>query len=441
MSVGAALRYHLGVDIVGKSLLRFERMKLERKMRQPGFWKHEHLGPPHYTGPWLKELISRHYLKGRYASGHKPVAWVTSGAPVEFLIALGYFVNYPENHAAVCGIKRKVPEISGEAEAAGYSQDLCSYARTDFGSMLSGKTPVGVLPPPDLLVCCTNICQTVLHWYRVLAQHFDCPLVIIDTPFVYGEVTDHALEFIQRQIEDAVEVAERVAKKSLSVPRLKEVTRYAKTAIELWMQILATGRSRPAPITAFDEFIHMAPIVEMRGEAFTVDYYATLLAELEERVAKGQGCLKEERYRLIWDNLPIWHRMRWLSEALARNGATLVASTYTNAWGELGPYVDVDRPIESAANVYIHAILNRGTGHKLATMASMVEEYEADGVILHSDRSCKPYSIGQIAQREKLSRDVGVPALLLEADHNDPRTFTEEQVMTRLSAFLEMVAA
>ena len=71
----------------------------------------------------------------------------------------------------------------------------------------------------------------------------------------------------------------------------------------------------------------------------------------------------------------------------------------------------------------------------------MVEEYEADGVILHSDRSCKPYSIGQIAQREKLSRDVGVPALLLEADHNDPRTFTEEQVMTRLSAFLEMVAA
>ena len=72
-------------------------------------------------------------------------------------------------------------------------------------------------------------------------------------------------------------------------------------------------------------------------------------------------------------------------------------------------------------------------------MRRMIAEYDLDGVILHSDRSCKPYSIGQIDQRDRLIREVGVPALLLEADHNDPRAFSEEQIANRLAAFVEML--
>ena len=74
-------------------------------------------------------------------------------------------------------------------------------------------------------------------------------------------------------------------------------------------------------------------------------------------------------------------------------------------------------------------------------MVDMVERYSADGVRLHSDRSCKPYSIGQMDQRDRLVNEHGVPALLLEADHNDPRSYSEEQGETRLAAFLEMIGA
>ncbi len=441
MSLAAATRYHVGYTAIGRTLLRIERLRAERTMRQGGWWRDDDLSPPLGTSPRLKELISRHYLKGRYASGHRPVAWVTSGAPVEFLAALDYFLLYPENHGAVCGIRRTAEKISGHAEAAGYSQDLCSYARTDIGSVISGETPVGRLPPPDLLVCCTNICQTVLYWYRVLADHFGVPLIVIDTPFVYDKAGGHALAFVEAQIETAIEVAERVAKRDLSMSRLTEVTRLSRDAIELWSQVLARGRRKPAPITAFDEFIHMAPIVEMRGEAFTVDYYRALLAELDDRIAAGVGALKSERRRLVWDNLPVWHRLRWLSKRLASRGVALVASTYTNAWAELREMIDPANPLRSAARAYIHPILNQGTGHKLDVMRQMAQDYEADGVILHSDRSCKPYSIGQIDQRERLGRLAGVPAMLLDADHNDPRSFSEEQVANRLDAFLEMIDA
>jgi benzoyl-CoA reductase/2-hydroxyglutaryl-CoA dehydratase subunit BcrC/BadD/HgdB len=69
----------------------------------------------------------------------------------------------------------------------------------------------------------------------------------------------------------------------------------------------------------------------------------------------------------------------------------------------------------------------------------MSDDFHVNGVILHSDRSCKPYSMGQIDQRNKLIREYGIPALLLEADHNDPRSFSEEQVASRLDAFVEML--
>ena len=435
------LRYHAAVTLVGGAALRADRLRSEWRLRTVRSSRPTDIGPLLRTSPRLKELISRHYLKGRYANLGGKVAWVTSGAPVEPLVALGFYLFYPENHGAMCGIRRTAEELCGFAEQAGYCRDLCSYARTDLGAVLSGTSPVGPIARPDLLVCCTNICQTVLYWFRALAQHFGVPLAIVDTPFLYGEPQAHDLRFVAQQIESMIGLAEQVARRSLSPRRLERVTRHAKQACELWLQVLEQGKHRPAPISAFDEFIHMAPIVEMRGEAATVDYYARLLAELSERVAQGVGSIVRERKRLLWDNLPIWHRVRWLAELLAQRGVALVASSYTNAWGELASLIDPAQPIESAARVYLSPILNRGVGYKLATLRRMVEAYGVDGVILHSDRSCKPYSLGQLDERERLSSSLGVAALLLEADHNDPRAFSEEQIATRLGAFLEMLGA
>ncbi|NIN67984.1 MAG: 2-hydroxyglutaryl-CoA dehydratase [Anaerolineae bacterium] len=439
MSIGGSLWYHWNVNVLGRAALGWARWQGERRARSGVGWKSEVLARPLRISPRTKELVGRHYLKGRYANLHEKVAWVTSGAPVEFLVALGYYVLYPENHAAICGTVRVAEDLASEAEDAGYSRDICSYARTDIGSVLSGKTPVGSLPRPDLLLACTNICQTVLYWYRVLAHHFEVPLILIDTPFVYSEVTGHDLAFVRRQLEEAIPVAEEVAGTSLDAGKLEEVGRLSKTAAELWMTILERCQHRPAPISVFDQFIHMGPIVEMRGVPATVDFYAAMLEEVDERISAGVAAVKEERRRLLWDNLPIWYRMRWLGEFLGQHGIVIAASTYTNAWGELHHLIDPARPIESMSRTYIHPILNRGTGDKLTTMRRMLEDYHLDGVILHSDRSCKPYSVGQMGQRDKLIKEDGVPALLLEADHNDPRAFSEEQAANRLDAFVEML--
>ncbi len=435
-----SLKYHLIFKAAGRAALKFQRWKESRRLSRVR-WDTSILAPPLRVSAWTKELVAKHYLEGRYVENVKPVAWVTSGAPVEYLKALGFYVLYPENHGALCGTRRAVAGLSEAAEAAGYSRDLCSYARADIGSLLSGKTPVGKLPRPDLLVTCTNICQTVLYWYQVLAEYLKVPLVVIDTPFAYTDVTSHAVEYVKKQIEGAIEAAEKVAGKTLTESKLKRVIELSKEAAELWNQVLKKCRHRPSPISVFDQFIHMAPVVEMRGDEVTVKFYEAMLRELDERIAAGIGAVRNEKKRVLWDNLPIWYKLRSLAEHLAKRGVAIVTSTYTNAWAELGVLMDSHKPTESMARVYLSPILNRGTGHKLSVMKKMIEEYSIDGVILHSDRSCKPYSIGQMDQRTRLIGELKTPALLLESDHADPRSFSEEQVLSRLDSFMEMMGA
>ncbi len=411
------------------------RLKDLQRRRRPA--KPSPFGPPLESVRWLKEIMTRHYLEGRYADGAVPVAWVTSGFPVEPLRALGFHTVYPENHAALCGVQRLTPEYSDEAERHGYHRSLCSYARTDIGAVLLDKTPVGRLPRPDLLACCTNICQTVLYWYRSLAQHFDVPLVIIDTPFVYGEAQPHDLTYVQDQVTELVTVAERVAGRPLDWEHLTEVVRRAQRGSELWGECLAESQHRPAPWTGFDGFFHIAPIVTLRGEKECNAYYRHLRDELRHRVQRGIGGVKDERYRLMWDNLPIWFNVRELSSLLAENGFNIVVTSYTNAWAEAGRRIDPSDILRSAADAYTNIILNEDLGRRLKLMKRLAREYQVDGALLHSDRSCKPYSIGQVDLKDRLAKEAGLKALLLEADHNDPRAYSSEQGLTRVQAFME----
>ncbi len=178
----------------------------------------------------------------------------------------------------------------------------------------------------------------------------------------------------------------------------------------------------------------------MRGDKETVDYYNAMYKEVKSRVNMGKGAIKRERRRLLWDNLPIWFKMRELALKLAERGINIPISTYTYAWGELAPLMNLKKDeFEVMAKVYLSPILNRGAGQKLKAMRNMVDRFKLDGVILHSDRSCKPYSMGQMDERNKLIEEFKIPAMLLEADQNDENAYSEEQVAIRIESFFEML--
>jgi benzoyl-CoA reductase/2-hydroxyglutaryl-CoA dehydratase subunit BcrC/BadD/HgdB len=68
---------------------------------------------------------------------------------------------------------------------------------------------------------------------------------------------------------------------------------------------------------------------------------------------------------------------------------------------------------------------------------NLITRFSIDGVIIHSNRSCKPYSLGQYDIRRLISEKAGIPSLVLEADMTDARVYSDAQTQTRVEAFIE----
>lgn len=388
----------------------------------------------------MKEIMTAYYIEAKTAGETgKKVAWITSGGPVEPLIVMDVIPVYPENHGAMIGASRMGAALYEKAEAMGYASDLCSYACSDIACAPINGGPIGGLPRPDMLICCNNICGTVLKWYEIQARYFNVPLFILDTPFCHTEYTREMRKYVRRQIDEYLRFLEEHCGKKYDYDRMKEVGKLSVTGQKLWQAVLDTTMHKPAPMSAFDAFFHLALIVTLRGTQQAVDYYEMLLAEMKKRIADGIGAIPNERYRLLWDNLPVWYRTKWLSEKFAAQDACLVADTYTSAWCGSLKYVDENNFLETMAECYTRIYLNIGVDEMARTVTAMVDKYDVDGIVMHSNRSCKPYSLGQYDIQRIVEKQKGIPSLMLEADMTDERKFSESQIETRIDAFIEIL--
>jgi benzoyl-CoA reductase/2-hydroxyglutaryl-CoA dehydratase subunit BcrC/BadD/HgdB len=74
----------------------------------------------------MKEIMTQYFIEAKTAKqNNKIVAWITSGGPVEPLIAMDVIPIYPENHGAMIGASHMGVQLCEAAEEMGYSRDLC----------------------------------------------------------------------------------------------------------------------------------------------------------------------------------------------------------------------------------------------------------------------------------------------------------------------------
>ncbi|MFC1851124.1 2-hydroxyacyl-CoA dehydratase subunit D [candidate division CSSED10-310 bacterium] len=387
----------------------------------------------------LKRLMNRYFLTIGYLRFGRPIAWVTSGAPVELIRACGFLPVYPENYGAICGASKAGQDLCQIAEGEGYSIDLCSYARANIGSMFnSEKAPGGGLPAPDCVVAASNVCNTLVKWFELVAAYFKVPYFVIDIPYQFeAEAAAFDDTYITQQLTDMITFLTSISKKTFSQGKYLKILKYSSETIRLWKAIRETGKHRPSPVNAPDLFIHMAPIVSLRGSRGTLRYYKRLHRELDTRIEQGIGAIKQERFRLLWDNIAIWFNLFDFFNFFSRQGACFVVSTYTDAWS--GEWDENEDPIQETVRIYRDAYLNLSQMRRAEMMINSVKEYAVDGIIMHSGRTCKPYSLGQAAILEKVTAETGVPGILIDADMVDPRFYTDAQVKNRLQAFIELL--
>ncbi|NYE56747.1 2-hydroxyacyl-CoA dehydratase subunit D [Carboxydothermus ferrireducens] len=388
----------------------------------------------------MNKILKNHYLKAKYLPtlgkffGYK-TAWITSGAPVELLRAFGIEPVYPENYGAICGARKVSPSLCQVAENRGYSLDLCSYAKSNLGSIWNAKeSPFKGLPRPDLLVVCNNICGTVLKWYETLSREFNIPLFIINTPFITGEPQPWQIQYVAKQIEKLAIELEKFFRKKLDLNRLEKVILLANETVDLWKGIRNFAKNKPSPVNVTDLFINLGPMVVLRGTEVARDFYEEVYREVEERYKAGIPAVEGEKYRLVWDNIPIWYGLYRFYGYFAERGAVFVTDSYTGGWAvniKKGP------PFYALAETYTGVFLNRDLEFRKNQLQSFIEEFSADGFVMHSNRSCKAYSFVQEEIRRQIMKTLGVPGLIVDADMTDSRLYSEETVLNRVQAFLE----
>ncbi len=389
----------------------------------------------------MKEIMTQYYIEAKTAGQTgKKVAWITSGGPVEVLIAMDVIPVYPENHGAMIGASKMGVGLCEKAEEMGYSRDLCSYARSDIACAAINGGPIGGLPRPDFLVCCNNICGTVMKWYEAVSRYYHVPLFILDTPFIHTRFSDAAKRYVIDQTYEYIRFLEEQCGKKMDMDRMREVGKLAVSGLRLWQEVLDTAAHKPAPMTAFDAFFHLALIVTLRGTQITVDYYRQLKQEMEERIRKGIAMVPNEKYRLLWDNLPVWYKTRWLSEKFSSRDACLAGDTYTSAWSGVLDLIDENNFIETGSVAYSSVYINVSLDMMFDTLKKLIEKYDVDGLVMHSNRSCKPYSFGQYDLAKMVMKKLNIPTLILEADMVDERSFSDSQIETRIDAFMETLA-
>jgi benzoyl-CoA reductase/2-hydroxyglutaryl-CoA dehydratase subunit BcrC/BadD/HgdB len=393
----------------------------------------------------LRETMGAYYRSLGEAAERKtaPVAWCTSVGPAELLRALGFAVFFPENHAAMLGAARTAQRYMPLAHAQGYSQDICSYLTSDIGAYLSGETPLSAYglsgtPRADVLVFNTNQCRDVRDWFEWYGRRWDAPVIGVRSPRSLDEVTDDDVDAVARQIERLVPTLEAVAGRRLEEDRLAAAVRASRECSDLWGACLGTAAHRPAPLTFFDGTIHMGPAVVLRGAEEANTYYRTLLAELRERTGGAVAAVPGERFRLYWDGMPIWGRLRALSSLFAEFRTAVVASTYCNSW--IFSALDPAAPMRSMARASLELFITRSEGPKERYLGTMAEDYGVDGIVFHDCRTCPNNSNTRYGMPRRIAERLGIPTLVLDGDVNDLRCFSDEQSRTNIEGFVEQLA-
>ncbi len=390
-----------------------------------------------YTSKLLRETMTLHILSTKTASQEGRLVWVTSGFPVEIPVAFNTVAAYPEQYGAIVGSEKCGPLLCGFAEELGFSQELCSYARSSIGSVQQPEqSPLTGLPKPQALLACNNICGTVLPWYEAVSEMTGAPVYLVDTPPLEGEQPSHHLAYVKSNLNGLIEFMSQNFNHEYDEKQLIQVAKLSNDAVSLWTKALEACKNKPSPLNCADRFLSMAPIVALRGTQQAINFYQAFFAEVEERVKQGIGAIREERVRLLWDNIPPWFTIYNFFNTLAKQGVVFPADSYTHAWSAAIPRGEI---IESIAKVYSNVYLNKGLSAKIDKMCSLIKDYDLDGFVLFSVRSCKRYSIGQMVTKEEITRRTGVPGVIIEGDMVDSQQYNEAQAKTRMEALIEMI--
>jgi benzoyl-CoA reductase subunit B len=404
------------------------------------------------------ELFRQWFASLSEAAEHgDPAAYVfVMGSLNEILKSFDLPVVFPEINSLQTAVRRVAHEYLSVAEDHGYSPDICGYVKADVAVQLKDREhPMGKIPKPALAVL-TNACNTYIKWAEIWERMYDIPVFTIDVPGTRQEAQqtwpgdadfENDRRYIEVQLEELIELCEKVTKKKFDIDKLRETMKNANEASAAWERILAFNRNRPSVFNALtDGTIYLGVANGFRGAPEGAAYFADLAEEMQYKVDNNIGTLTEEQYRLSFVGVPCYPIFRRFNELFTEWGGTFVTSTYlyfASGGMNRGFQYDLDKPLASLAEGLLIGVRDAMDSmfHQDRVLEDMIDTYALDGIIYHPIKSCRTVSTGLADGRRALSARRDVSSLFLESDMMDRRVVSEAQMKNRIDAFFEGLAS
>ena len=401
----------------------------------------------------------------------------------EIMRAMDIVPVLTENYAGICGAKRDAERFLERAESLSLSRSLCTYAlcgigfdqwREELGSM-PPDAPWGGQAKPDFMLSSGQIlCDPRNKWYQAVQQYMpDVPIYNVGLPWpVYeddievADVEDYYVRYIVEEFRGLVRFLENQTGKKMDWDRLGELVDLAERTWNLIWETYELRRAVPTPMGTGDAMNTMVPMVFMMGTREGYDFFLELNRELKDKIARKEGVIPDEKYRLLWGGgLPSWFALTDFNYFNSKGAVFPVETTYRMIEPIYRLNIpETNDPIERLAWRWLRywtcwydkAKKRPGSEPDVERLIQYIEDYQIDGVVMHEAFSCRTWHLGliwQLNQLKKIYKPIPVlvlgpdgkkkeerrelPSLILESDIIDISSYSEVDTRNRIDAFIE----
>lgn len=356
------------------------------------------------------------------------VVWTTYYSfPMELLAA---FDVAPFDFEVACNLPPGLDpsgcvDIMAEAEAKGYSIDLCSFHRLALGCYF-----LDYLPKADLLLTTSHFCDGKTKTNQIFAQYYDKEAIMLDVP---NELSKESVAYVSGQLQTIARKLEEVSGHKLDLDRLQECIKSSNRARAVYGRLAEIGKVKPFPWDGSRVCLLSIVGNMFSGTPFQEHLYQKIIDECQQRMAEGKTL--PEEFRMLWlawfPSLPTN-----INDILRANKVSIVMAELARVyWDE----IDENHPFEGMAlrclkNPYVGPVEQRLNG-----VLQLVDEYAVDGVIHFSSTACRHANASFRLIEDALAKR-NIPFLVLEGDMSDMRAYSTEKTRSFLETFIEVMA-
>lgn len=399
----------------------------------------EHLAKKRPEDKWIYEGRAKYWQRVLRAreKGEK-IAWASFCCIPELFWAMDIVpVMAESSFGIVSGLPRQVAEYLDLAEQH-VPEHICAANKSMIGAALSGDIAL-----PDVMVHASQPCDSGVIVYPSLGQYLNIPTFCVDTPYWRDEAT---YEYIADEIRRMVSFLEETTKRKLNFEKLQQAVDYSNQAHAYLLKINDLRKNVPCPLSSRFLIHTSGAFMNLAGTPELVDFCRAEYELGQKIVESGRGYLAQEKWRLAWIYIPIFHDIHIFDWLETQHQAIITMDMMTNYVNQ--PIPDISTPdkifrglAEKLANVPMGRESRGPMEYYTEAVTSVCRDYKCNAAVFSGHMACKHgWAIAKLI-KDMVQDELGIPTMVFDLDCFDPRISSSESIKAKLEDFFSMISA